>query len=146
MPTVAATVACLGLRPVANALGLRVGMIATVGMVRGGVVPRILFPESDNNFLQATVTFPARKADEVSAARRPFERSAGDGDHAAIPVEAIYERAQTAPPETLAAAASSLHRLAIWRATGISGTKRPGNGSAGSIPKELVTTQSWSLE
>ena len=38
---------------------------------------------------------------------------------AAIPVEAIYDRAQTAPPETLSAAASSLHRLAIWRATGM---------------------------
>ncbi len=32
--------------------------IFTAGMVRGGIVPRILFPKSDNNLMQATITFP----------------------------------------------------------------------------------------
>ncbi|WP_153559205.1 efflux RND transporter permease subunit [Roseimaritima sediminicola] len=41
--------------PIAATLGM---CIFTAGMVRGGVVPRILFPKSDNNLLQASITFP----------------------------------------------------------------------------------------
>ncbi|QEG38840.1 efflux RND transporter permease subunit [Roseimaritima ulvae] len=41
--------------PIAATFGM---CIFTAGMVRGGIVPRILFPKSDNNLMQATVTFP----------------------------------------------------------------------------------------
>ena len=41
--------------PIAIAIGMLVG---TFGMVRGGIVKTILFPKSDNNYLQATVVFP----------------------------------------------------------------------------------------
>ncbi|WP_436715402.1 efflux RND transporter permease subunit [Roseiconus lacunae] len=41
--------------PIAVALMLAIG---TAGVVRSGIVPSILFPETDNNFLQAVITFP----------------------------------------------------------------------------------------
>ncbi|MEO1616451.1 MAG: efflux RND transporter permease subunit [Planctomycetota bacterium] len=41
--------------PVAVAVLLALG---TYGMIRSGIVPSILFPESDNNLLQAVVVFP----------------------------------------------------------------------------------------
>ena len=33
-------------------------LLFTVGLIRGGVVPSVLFPKTDNNFLQATIAFP----------------------------------------------------------------------------------------
>ncbi|TWU20009.1 efflux RND transporter permease subunit [Allorhodopirellula heiligendammensis] len=41
--------------PIAVAIGMLVG---TMGMVRGGIVKSVLFPKTDNNYLQATVVFP----------------------------------------------------------------------------------------
>ncbi|TWT55876.1 efflux RND transporter permease subunit [Allorhodopirellula solitaria] len=41
--------------PIAVAVGMLVG---TIGMVRGGIVKSVLFPKTDNNYLQATVVFP----------------------------------------------------------------------------------------
>jgi len=41
--------------PIAVAVAMLIG---TVGMVRGGIVKRVLFPKTDNNYLQATVVFP----------------------------------------------------------------------------------------
>jgi len=55
--------------PIATALMLAMG---TAGMIRGGVVKSILFPKSDNNFLQASVVFPdgTPESDTVEAIRR----------------------------------------------------------------------------
>ena len=41
--------------PIAVALMM---FLFTAGMIRGGIVPRILFPKADNNLLQASITFP----------------------------------------------------------------------------------------
>ncbi len=41
--------------PIAVSLAMAVG---TYGMVRSGIVPKLFFPKSDNNNLQATITFP----------------------------------------------------------------------------------------
>lgn len=74
--------------------------IITGGMIRGGVVPSILFPKSDNNNLQATIAFPdGTTAEETDNATRKMldalntvseriaqERSKKTG----IPIEEIY--------------------------------------------------------
>ncbi|MBB3204762.1 multidrug efflux pump subunit AcrB [Rhodopirellula rubra] len=87
--------------PIAVAIGMLVG---TFGMVRGGVVKSVLFPKTDNNYLQATVVFPngtpagatdmATRRMEVALAKvsRQFaeERAAKERR----PIEAIYPPAQ----------------------------------------------------
>ncbi len=48
--------------------------LVTFGLIRGGVVPAILFPKSDNNNLQATIAFPdGTPATETDAATRQME-------------------------------------------------------------------------
>ena len=57
--------------PVATAICL---FMITAGMIRGGIVPSILFPKTDNNVLQATVTFPdGTPASVTDAATRKME-------------------------------------------------------------------------
>lgn len=59
--------------PIAVAIGLLVG---TFGMVRGGIVKTILFPKSDNNYLQATVVFPnGTPSKATDAATRRMEKA-----------------------------------------------------------------------
>ena len=49
-------------------------LLGTFGMIRGGVVPSVLFPKTDNNFLQASVTFPdGTPVAEADAATRRME-------------------------------------------------------------------------
>ncbi|MCM2372232.1 efflux RND transporter permease subunit [Aporhodopirellula aestuarii] len=87
--------------PIAIAVGMLVG---TFGMVRGGIVQSVLFPKTDNNYLQATVVFPngtpaaatdmATRRMETALAKvsRQIaeERAAEEGR----PIEAIYPPAQ----------------------------------------------------
>ena len=48
----------------------------TLGMIRGGVVQKILFPKTDNNNLQATITFPDGTPErEVRAATSRMEQA-----------------------------------------------------------------------
>ncbi|WP_040770017.1 efflux RND transporter permease subunit, partial [Novipirellula maiorica] len=50
--------------------------LVTIGMVRGGIVKSILFPKSDNNFLQATIVFPdGTSASETDRATRTMEEA-----------------------------------------------------------------------
>ncbi len=58
-------------------IALSVMMFAiTAGMIRGGIVPSILFPKSDNNNLQATITFPnGTSAAETDIATRKMENA-----------------------------------------------------------------------
>lgn len=50
--------------------------LATAGLIVGGVVPSILFPKSDNNFLQAVVVFPdGTPAAETDQATREMEQA-----------------------------------------------------------------------
>ncbi|MCO8121047.1 efflux RND transporter permease subunit [Stieleria sp. TO1_6] len=59
--------------PIAAAVMMALG---TVGMIRGGIVPSVLFPESDNNFLQAVIVFPdGTPAIESDRATRHMEQS-----------------------------------------------------------------------
>lgn len=59
--------------PIAVAIGMLVG---TYGMVRGGIVKTILFPKSDNNYLQATVVFPnGTPSAATDAATRRMEKA-----------------------------------------------------------------------
>lgn len=61
------------LLPISGAIAL---CLITFGLVRGGVVQTILFPKSDNNFLQATVLFPdGTPAAETDAATRRMEKA-----------------------------------------------------------------------
>ncbi|MEL6108275.1 MAG: efflux RND transporter permease subunit, partial [Planctomycetota bacterium] len=51
-------------------------MAATIGMIRGGVVPSVLFPDSDNNFLQGSIVFPdGTPATETDRATRRMEEA-----------------------------------------------------------------------
>jgi len=51
-------------------------LMVTAGMIRGGVVPTILFPKTDNNLLQASIEFPDGTAAAVAdAATRHMEES-----------------------------------------------------------------------
>ena len=57
--------------PIATALAM---FLVTFGMIRGGVVPSILFPKSDNNNLQATIAFPdGTTAEETDNATRKMD-------------------------------------------------------------------------
>ncbi|SMP68260.1 Multidrug efflux pump subunit AcrB [Neorhodopirellula lusitana] len=59
--------------PIAVAIGMLVG---TFGLVRGGIVKTILFPKSDNNYLQATVVFPnGTPSRATDAATRRMEKA-----------------------------------------------------------------------
>jgi multidrug efflux pump subunit AcrB len=83
--------------PAAAALSL---LMITAGLIRGGVVPTILFPKSDNNNLQATIAFPdgttAAETDQATrqmeeALRRVSQRVAQQQSaKTGIPVEQIY--------------------------------------------------------
>ena len=49
-------------------------LLVTVGMIRGGIVPLILFPKTDNNLLHSTIAFPdGTSASVVDAATRKME-------------------------------------------------------------------------
>lgn len=58
-------------------LALSVAMfLVTIGLVRGGIVPTVLFPKTDNNLLHATITFPDGTAAAVTdAATRKMEEA-----------------------------------------------------------------------
>ncbi|QEF98804.1 Multidrug resistance protein MdtC [Stieleria maiorica] len=59
--------------PIAVSIMMALG---TWGMIRGGIVPSILFPKSDNNFLQAVIVFPdGTPAIETDRATREMERA-----------------------------------------------------------------------
>lgn len=59
--------------PVAVAIMLALG---TWGMLRGGIVPYLFFPKSDNNFLQAVIVFPdGTPAIETDRATREMEKA-----------------------------------------------------------------------
>ncbi|TWU37724.1 Multidrug resistance protein MdtB [Novipirellula aureliae] len=58
---------------IATAIAL---FLVTIGMIRGGVVQSVLFPKSDNNYLQATITFPdGTPASETERATRIMEKA-----------------------------------------------------------------------
>lgn len=77
-------------------------VLVTVGLVRGGIVPRILFPKTDANNIRATVTFPDGTPMAVTSAatekmeeaiRRVSRRVAEEHSlSAGMPVEEIYPR------------------------------------------------------
>ncbi len=59
--------------PIAGAVTL---FLITIGMVRGGVVTTILFPKTDSNNLQATITFPdGTPASETDRVTRQMEEA-----------------------------------------------------------------------
>jgi multidrug efflux pump subunit AcrB len=72
----------------------------TFGLIRGGIVPSILFPKSDNNNLQATIAFPdgtpAVETDLATrrmeqALRRASEKVAKErSNRTGLPIDAIY--------------------------------------------------------
>ena len=62
--------------PLATAVTM---FLITFGMIQGGIVPSILFPKSDNNNLQATITFPdGTTASETNEATRRIEQALRD--------------------------------------------------------------------
>ena len=84
--------------PVISAIAM---FMVTFGLVRGGIVPSILFPKTDNNNLQATISFPdgtpAVETDEATkrmeaAVRRVSNRIAQErAKESGLSVEEIYQ-------------------------------------------------------
>lgn len=59
--------------PIATSITM---LLVTVGFVRGGIVPTVLFPKTDNNLLHATIAFPDGTAASVTdAATRKMEEA-----------------------------------------------------------------------
>ncbi|MGB7327463.1 MAG: efflux RND transporter permease subunit [Rubripirellula sp.] len=89
--------------PIAFAFAL---FIFTGGLIRGGVVPSILFPKTDNNNLQATIAFPdgtpAAETDNATrrmeeALRRISKRIGKEhAERLGVPVDEIYSSDQGA--------------------------------------------------
>lgn len=87
--------------PIAIAIAMLVG---TFGMVRGGVVKSVLFPKTDNNYLQATVVFPnGTPAKATDMATRRMEEALAEvsrdiamdrAKKEELPLEKIYPLAQ----------------------------------------------------
>jgi len=51
-------------------------LLITLGLVRGGIVPTVLFPKTDNNILHATIVFPDGTAASITdAATRKMEEA-----------------------------------------------------------------------
>ncbi len=85
--------------PIATAVTL---FLVTIGMVRGGIVTTILFPKTDSNNLQATITFPdgtpAMETDRVTRrmeeAIREVSREVAEERSAATgtPIDEIYPK------------------------------------------------------
>lgn len=51
-------------------------LMITLGLVRGGIVPTVLFPKTDNNILHATIVFPDGTAASITdAATRKMEEA-----------------------------------------------------------------------
>ena len=79
----------------------------TFGMIRGGVVPSILFPKSDNNNLQATISFPdgttARETDQATRKMEEALRKVGReiaeerARKTGVATEDIYPEGDTGP-------------------------------------------------
>ena len=81
--------------------------IVTGGMIRGGIVPSILFPKSDNN-LQATIAFPdGTTAEETDNATRQMEE-------ALKRVSARIVKARSENPESLSKTFTTLK----WKGRG----------------------------
>jgi multidrug efflux pump subunit AcrB len=86
--------------PIPKAAALAM-FVVTAGMIRGGIVPSILFPKVDNNNLQATIAFPdgttAAETDRATrqmeeALRRVSKQVAQErSEREGIPISKIYE-------------------------------------------------------
>ncbi len=132
--------------PIAVAVCMLVG---TFGLVRGGVVKSVLFPKTDNNYLQATVVFPnGTPADATDRATRRMEEALAKvsreiamkrSDDEKKPIEKIY-------PEALGTYVGPV-RLAYREVGAIANTQGPmGNrtnsgSNAGQIFAELHGTE-----
>jgi hydrophobic/amphiphilic exporter-1 (mainly G- bacteria), HAE1 family len=83
--------------PIAVAITM---MLVTFGMIRGGVVPTVLFPKTDNNLLHATITFPDGTAAAITdAATQRMEEAIREvsrevaqerADETGVPIEEAY--------------------------------------------------------
>jgi hydrophobic/amphiphilic exporter-1 (mainly G- bacteria), HAE1 family len=83
--------------PIAASIAM---MLVTIGLVRGGIVPTVLFPKTDNNLLHATIAFPDGTATRVTdAATRKMEEAIREvsrevaqqkSDLTGIPIEEVY--------------------------------------------------------
>lgn len=75
-------------------------LLITLGLVRGGIVPTILFPKTDNNLLHATVVFPDGTSSAITdAATRRMEEAIREVSRevaleksmaTGIPIEEVY--------------------------------------------------------
>jgi len=131
--------------PVAIALTM---MIVTAGMIRGGVVPTVLFPKTDNNLLQATISFPDGTASYVTeAATRKMEESirAISREFAeekskltGIPVEEVYPNEDSGVIGPVKLTYREVGNIAAT--DGVGAGSRPTGGHVGQVFVELFDT------
>lgn len=128
-------------------IALAMGLFS-VGLVRGGVVPRILFPKTDANNVRATITFPdgtpvaiadqATKRIEETLRELSLtlaeERAAAEG----LPVEKVYEEAD---PDKPGPVKLTFRQVGEISSTGGPAAQGGGSGShVGQIYVELYDT------
>jgi HAE1 family hydrophobic/amphiphilic exporter-1 len=132
--------------PLAVALTM---MLVTAGMIRGGVVPTVLFPKTDNNLLQATITFPnGTPASITEAATRRMEEAIREVSRevaeeksklTGLPIEEVYPNGDSGVIGPVILTYREVGNIAAT--DGVGAGSRPNGGHVGQIFVELFDTE-----
>lgn len=132
--------------PLAVALTM---MLVTAGMIRGGVVPTVLFPKTDNNLLQATITFPnGTPASITEAATRRMEEAIREVSRevaeeksklTGIPIDQVYPNGDSGVIGPVILTYREVGNIAAT--DGVGAGSRPNGGHVGQIFVELFDTE-----
>lgn len=124
-------------------------LLATYGLINGGVVPSVLFPKTDGNLIHATVRFPdGTPAAVTDAATRRMEAAIREVSRQAamrrseatgIPLEQVYPHQDG---DVLGPVKLTFREVGNISATdGIGATERPAGGHVGQVFVELFDTE-----
>lgn len=132
--------------PIAVSLSM---MLVTWGMIRGGIVPTILFPKTDNNLLHATITFPdgtpaaitdaATRRMEEAIREVSFEAAREKSEQTGVAVEEAYPNGDSG---VIGPVILTYREVGNISATdGVGAGSRPAGGHVGQIFVELFDTE-----
>ena len=124
-------------------------MLVTIGLVRGGIVPTVLFPKTDNNLLHATIAFPDGTATRVTdAATRRMEEAIREvsrevaqqkSDLTGVPIEEVYPNEDSG---VIGPVILTYREVGSISATdGVAAAGGAGGGHVGQIFVELFDTE-----
>jgi multidrug efflux pump subunit AcrB len=132
--------------PIAASIAM---MLVTIGLVRGGIVPTVLFPKTDNNLLHATITFPDGTATKVTdAATRRMEEAIREvsrevaqqkSELTGVPIEDVYPNGDSG---VIGPVILTYREVGSISATdGVAAAGGAGGGHVGQIFVELFDTE-----